>query len=306
VTPPRASAGEIRFGDRFSLTLQRTLRVPGAGGPYPLPPGLGPLPVEPAPKLGDRAPAEWRRPGSFVVPLRQGEALWLAFDAAWWKPNAVQVATGEVNALTGEPWAHGLRADPQNYLVCPDQLWLDGINTGSGTVRQFVAMPLGQDATVSEQLAGRDAAEGLRVRVFEPYPGRFPDEEPERPPRAAGPIAAAAGMGVAAGGEIHQRIHPDRHGRNTWDPDSATEAFVAIVNSAQYRALTGRPPPPSPVDAATYTEHGLPWFELYDETRGDIAGSDTLAGVEPVAGGPHDPLVIRPDQVRGIEPPGDG
>jgi hypothetical protein len=298
VTEPRLSDGEIRFGDRLSLSLQRTLRVPGTGGPYPLPPGLGRLPVHVAPE-----------PGAFVVPLRQGEALWLAFDGAWWKPNAVQVGVGDVNALTGGPWADGLRGDPQNYVVCPEQPWLDGINTGGATVRQFVAMPLGRGATVAEQLSGPDAAAGLRVRVFEPRPGRFPDEEPERPPRPPGPptpAASAAGMGVAAGGEIRQRIHPDRHGIETWDPDGPTEAFVAILNSAQYRALTGRRPPGPPIDAATYTRYGLPWFDRYDEPLGDIPGSGRLAGVEPVAGDDDEPIVVEPGQTRGIDAPPEG
>ena len=31
----------------------------------------------------------------------------------------------------------------KDYLVCPPQLWLDGIYTGRNTLRQFVAVPLG-------------------------------------------------------------------------------------------------------------------------------------------------------------------
>ena len=36
----------------------------------------------------------------------------------------------------------------QNYVAIPKQKWLDGINCGDGTIRQFVAMPLGQGYTV--------------------------------------------------------------------------------------------------------------------------------------------------------------
>jgi hypothetical protein len=36
------------------------------------------------------------------------------------------------------------------------------------------------------------------------------------------------------------------------------------------------------VSARTYTEYGLPWFEVYDEHRGDIAPWAELAGVKSV------------------------
>ena len=51
---------------------------------------------------------------------------------------------------------------------------------------------------------------------------------------------------------------------------------VHLVNTQQYAALTGSPPPPSPISAATYAEYGLPWFSLYDEQRGDVAPSVRL------------------------------
>ena len=35
-------------------------------------------------------------------------------------------------------------------------------------------------------------------------------------------------------------------------------------------------------DAKTYTDYGLPWFDLYDEELGDIAGSEKLAQVKTV------------------------
>ena len=93
--------------------------------------------------------------GQPVIPLRQGEALWLAFDGEDWHPNAVQVAVGGVNVLTGGPFDDGLGDDPQNYLVTPHQPWLDGIKTGDGVVRQFIAAPLDTGVTVEGQVTGR-------------------------------------------------------------------------------------------------------------------------------------------------------
>jgi hypothetical protein len=51
---------------------------------------------------------------------------------------------GGINAVSGLPDADESLGEPQNYLVCPDQPWLDGCNIGDGVIRQFVAMPLGQ------------------------------------------------------------------------------------------------------------------------------------------------------------------
>jgi hypothetical protein len=170
---------QVYVGERFSVSLQRTLRIPDDGRTYPLPPSLGTFPIHRVEDYSERVPSAWRERGGFFVPLYQREALWLQFDGAPWKPNAVRVGVGGVNAITGEPWSEGLRADPQNYIVCPDQPWLDGIHTAEGTVRQFVAVGLGMGDTVEEQLTGAATFGGLQLQAYEPKPGRFPD----RPPR---------------------------------------------------------------------------------------------------------------------------
>jgi hypothetical protein len=292
----------IAVGDRFSVTFQRTLRVPADGSTYPLPPGLGRLPVLSVEGLGERAPAFMREQGGFFVPLYQSEALWLAFGGAWWKPNAVQVGVGGVNAISAQPWGAPLTADPQNYLVCPDQLWLDGINAGDGFVRQFVAVALGSGTTVEGQLTGAEEVGGIQLRVYEPRPGRFPERAPERKETfLTGRPQASPQLGVAAGGKLSQKIYPDPYGVAAWDPSSAVSLFVHLVNSEQFQALTGREPPPSPVSAALYTEHGLPWFELYEETAKDVSAAEPLAGVEPMADD-VEPVAIDPGQVRRIEP----
>jgi hypothetical protein len=303
---------EIRIGKRFSVNFQRTLRLPDDGGTYPLPPGLGRFPLYRVAGLARHVPAEWRQRGGAFFPMYQREALWLAFDGASWKPNAVQVGIGGINAVSGAPWEEGLSADPQNYLVCPEQLWLDGINAGDGTIRQFVAMPLGAGTTVEAQLTGREEVGGIQIRVFEPRPGRFPD----RPPRdamlqAMAAPAAAQGlgsMGLGAGGRMQQKIYPDPYGLDTWDPGNYGEVFVHIVNSEQYNALTGRQPPPTPVSARAYTEHGFPWFDLYDEEKGTVAPSQRLAAVKSVreAEGEkerdEEKVNLKREQVRKLRP----
>jgi hypothetical protein len=277
----------VRVGQRFTASFQRTLRIPEDDRVYPLPPGLGAFPVHRVDEYASRAPAAWSEHGGVFIPMYQREALWLAFGGAYWKPNAVKIGVGKVNAVSAGVWDEKLREDPQDYIVCPDQPWLDGINAGRGFIRQFVAMPLGLGHTVEAQVTGAEEFGGIQILVYEPRPGRFPDEpqpkhdsEPETPHAVA--EVASGEMGLGAGGKIRQKIYPDPYGVNVWDPENRGHVFVHIVNSEQYRELTGLEPPPTPVSAQTYAEHGLPWFDLYDEAEGDVAPPEELTSVETI------------------------
>jgi len=295
--PVRLEGDRIRIGDRLSITFQRTLRIPDDDQTYPLPPGLGRFPIRRAADFASKLPEDWR--DDFLIPMYQREALWIAFEGADWKPNAVKVGIGRIDALTGEPWSETL-AKPQNYLVAPDQPWIDGINAGDGFIRQFVAMPLGEGYTVEGQISGEERAGGIQIIAFEPKPGRFPDKAPPRGAPSAGmalgaPMAAAMpqAMGVAAGGRMRQKIYPDKYGIDTWDPDRRASLNVRIVNTRDWLALTGEPAPPTPVDTAAYNAAGLPWFELYDESEGDIAASEKLARVKSVGGAQEKSVKVR-------------
>ena len=278
----------IRVGGRFSISFQRTLRIPDDGRAYPLPPGLGAFPLFKVEDYRDRIPPLWQALGGVFIPMYQREALWLGFSAAAWKPNAVKVAVGMINTISGARYDEGLHADPQDYLVCPPQLWLDGINAGYGAIRQFVAMPLGQGYTVEAALAGDEHFGGIQIAVFEAKPGQFPDEPPPSEAGAA-PRATARflsgdvqSMGMGAGGLMRQKIYPDPHGIDVWDQNNHSAVVVHLVNSLGFRQITGADPPPPPIDARTYTEYGLPWFDLYDETQSDVAPPEQLATVKTV------------------------
>src|SRR3954462_11343292 len=104
--------GRVRVGERFSVSFQRTLRIPDDGRTYPLPPGLGVFPVFAVQDYLDRVGPEMREAGGAFIPMYQREALWLGFDAAAWKPNAVQIAVGRINVLSGQPEDHRLHATP--------------------------------------------------------------------------------------------------------------------------------------------------------------------------------------------------
>ncbi|KAI1456079.1 hypothetical protein F4805DRAFT_468314 [Annulohypoxylon moriforme] len=78
-------------------------------------------------------------------------------------------------------------------------------------------------------------------------------------------------MAIAAGGKIKQKIEKDTTRPNTWLKDQTITIPVQILNSAAFYRVTGRNPPPSPIDASIYAEAGLPFFDMYEEDSG-IAG----------------------------------
>jgi len=277
----------VHIGERFSVSFQRTLRIPDDKQDYPLPPGLGAFPLHCVDEYSGRLPKQWQRHNSVFIPMYQREALWLGFDGADWKPNAVQIAIGRINVISGGTWDEKLQSNPQNYIVCPNQPWLDGINAGEGFIRQFVAMPLGLGYTVEAQVSGMEEFGGIQIRAYEPKPGRFPNQPPpERhaiSERLSAPAATPVGeMGLGAGGKMRQKIYPDPYGLDSWDQHNYGDVFVYIVNSTQYKELTSLEPPPTPVSAQTYTQYRLPWFDLYDETQGDVAASEKLVEVKSI------------------------
>lgn len=264
---------ELHFGASVTMRFMRTLRIPDDGREYPLPPGLGEFPIFRVADYADRVPAKWRKRGGVFIPMYQREALWMDFSGRPWKPNAVKVGVGRINAISGRRWNKKLRSDPQDYVVVPDQPWLDGINAGRGFIKQFVAMPLGEGCTVEEQLTDKEEFGGIQLMVFEPKPGRFPDRPLARAMydvMYSCPASPPAEMGLGAGGRMRQKIYPDPHGVDTWDLAHFTELQVHIVNSRMFEAITGRQPPETPVSCRDYIRAGLPWFDLYDEQEGDV------------------------------------
>jgi hypothetical protein len=303
--PVTLQGEHLRFGRVCRISFQRTLRVPVRGPgeenrPWPLPPSLGSFPVFRVKPYASRLPPDWRARGGYFLPLYQREALWIAFDSAPGALCAVEIGAGGVNVVSGEPFAEGLSAHPQNYVVTPDQPWLDGINsagseTGEAVVRQFVAMPLGSRTTVEAQITGAGQIGGLQIRVYPARPGVQP-HPPSRPKAMAAPMS----MGIAAGGEIRQKIYPDPYGIDVWDVARRAEVFVHLLNSAQFRKVTGLKPPPTPVKPQTYTKYGFPWFALYDEHKPALARSEKLSKVRPaseIEGWKEEPLTVDDRQI---------
>jgi len=286
---------EVHADARLEVEFQRTLRIPDDGKNYPLPPGLGRFPLRHVDDFAARVPAEWVRHGGVMLPMYQAEALWINFRSPTGYPFAVKVATGKINAVTGESWREGLNRGPQDYVAVPGQPWLDGYVVEKGFIRQFVAMPLGAGYTAEEQVTGRAEHGGLQVMAFplkrEAWERILAERAKQRaemsrippsPLMASPPAAAGMAMGLGAGGRMKQEIYTDRTPMEDWDLRVSSRCFVHIANSLVWRSVTGTEPPTVPPTSQEYTRAGLPWFDYYAEGRQAVEGSGILAGIKSV------------------------
>ncbi|AZG47122.1 hypothetical protein [Gordonia insulae] len=261
---------EVHDNANLTISFIRTLRVPDDETTYGLPPGLGSFELVAAGNCRS-APAHWDA-GHVVLPMWQSEASWINFSAVY--PFLVRIGVGGINAVTGEPLSADIDFATEDYVEVPIQPWLDGFRTDPHTVRQFVAVPLGQGYSVAEQLSGADDG-SVRIEVI-PLRGEIWDERSRMRTtcdEVAGPpgltsraVAMAPGMGLGAGGSIKQSIATPIESRDNWHPSAHAASVLHIVNSAAWQALTGHEPHHQPLTIAEYRKHDHPWFEWYDDS----------------------------------------
>ncbi|KAM0080756.1 hypothetical protein ACKRZS_007079 [Fusarium odoratissimum] len=190
----------------------RTVRVPESDKEYDLPPGLGRFPLFNIAPFSHILPLSMVAKGGFFLPMYQMEALWIHFHTEGQKKFAIRPYVGGINGLSGESSEGGMASilrqmNPatrkQDYIVLPEQLWLDGIATAPGVINQFVATEMAppqreksqesredgssknrdassdpsihsdthEGASIEWQLTGRDEVGGLQLQIipaFEP------------------------------------------------------------------------------------------------------------------------------------------
>ena len=279
---------DVRPDASMTVDFQRTLRIPDDDQTYALPPGLGSFPLRHVDDFAGRMPAQWIDHGGVMLPMYQAEAMWISFSNSGY-PILVKIAAGKVNAVTGEAWSEKPNRDPQDYLVLPDQPWLDGFCVQKGIIRQFVAMPLGAGYTAEEQLTGKAEHGGLQIMAF-PMKKEVYESKIKVLRMSSLPMAAlcecemaedAAGMGLAPGGQMRQEIYDDPHDFSDWDLRHFSRCFVHLGNSMIWRAITGEAPPTVPPTSKEYTDAGLPWFDYYGEGAA-VPGADKLNSLKTV------------------------
>ena len=263
---------------QLTMTFQRTLRIPDDDNTYALPPGLGTFPLEHVDDFQSKVPPSWKKHGGVMMPMFQAEAMWINFlsediDNRGEYCFIVKIATGKVNAVTGEDWRNNVNRTPQDYLVVPTQPWLDGYCVEKGTIRQFIAMPLGTGYTAEEQVTGEARVGGVQIVVYpmkrKVFERRFPVRRRRRWSEdvcySQSVDALHMDMGLAPGGKMRQEIYDDPYDLADWDLRHRSRCFVHLANSMTWRAVTGTEPPTKPPTAKEYSDRGLPWFDYYAE-----------------------------------------
>ena len=300
---------EVHPNANLSINFQRTLSIPDDDKNYPLPPGLGSFPVRHVDNFTEKVPEQWIERGGVMFPMRQSEAMWITFNSVQATtekglfkigslggeyPFAVKVATGKINAVTGEPWENSLHKNPQDYLVVPDQPWLDGYCVEKGIIRQFVAMPLGSGYTAEEQITGEAEHGGLQIIVYpmkadkyeklmsERSSYRLSLEEPLEDVSPSIAYCVPFDMGLAPGGKMQQEVYEDEYEQYSWDLKHSSRCFVHINNSHAWQSITGEEPPGIPLTAKEYSENGMPWFDYYDEKSSSLGGSKKLSHLKSI------------------------
>ncbi|GJC95047.1 integral membrane protein [Colletotrichum higginsianum] len=166
---PATSIGVSHGGSKNALSIQlnRTIRPPPEHGAFPLF------------KVRDHAhnmPESMASKGGVFFPMYQREAMWINFSAG--VPFAIKIYVGGVNAVSGFPMTENdttrekrlrmLNSDKQiqDYMVVPEQRWLDGIVSEDGKIRQFVAQPKGSGFSVEFQVTGDEKVGGIQVELI--------------------------------------------------------------------------------------------------------------------------------------------
>lgn len=300
--------------EKFSINFQRTLRIPDDNKTYNLPPGLGKFELSHVEDYIHNLPETWAKHGGIFFPMYQSEAMWLSFVSPSGRPFAVKIASGKVNAINGETWSDKLNAKnnftEQDYIVAPDQPWLDGFNVGKDVIAQFVAVPLSSGYTVEEQVTGKDEFGGVQIIVYPMkeakyqellkknaqnyYRGIHPDNLPGGAVYAC--ASASSGfegafadfslnsepdMGLGAGGKMCQQIYLDQYGIDAWE-DVGLRVFVHLANSVQYKAITNKDVPHSAPNTQSYAQYGYPWFDYYMDKQ-TVSPSNILSKIDSIA-----------------------
>ncbi len=309
----------------LSIDFQRTCRVP-SGIINSLPAGLGSFPLYKVADFKSGVPSDWNAESyffpmykseamwmSFSRNYKDPTALIVAagnINAISGKPFDLTKETinGEVLRM---PAGLDIKLEDQNYLVVPPQPWLDGWKAEDGKVYQFVAAEMGSGETVEGQITGEEKVGGIQFITYKPKEGLklVPQTRPrehiiggdydycieemlcfggskEALYRSAIADCSVQSMGLGKGGEIDQKIYSDPYGLDVWSQSHCGAARIYIVSSADFKQITGRAAPPTPVTYEKYQSLGMPWFELYDEKYKDTKGSSVFDKLKPVSGGP--------------------
>jgi Ankyrin repeats (3 copies)/Zinc finger, C3HC4 type (RING finger) len=105
-------------------------------------------------------------------------------------------------------------------------------------------------------------------------------------------------LGLCVGGGINQEIRQDPD-PNIWNWHKAKVINIQIISAPLFQALTGQPPPPSPITYQSYIDARLPFYHVVP--RESVEVGEGLSSVLTVSNldarhGPAKGIVLRQDQ----------
>ncbi|WP_206056748.1 hypothetical protein [Nocardioides sp. GY 10113] len=87
-------------------------------------------------------------------------------------------------------------------------------------------------------------------------------------------------MGLGAGGRVKQENSAGDRTLAAYDADLSWRVFIHLCSAAEWTAIAGEAPPPTPIDRGTYVWCGR--FDYHDADHADLAPSDTLTKVRTI------------------------
>lgn len=133
----------------LTISFKRTVRVPDNKVLSQLPPDYGDFALYKVQDYSERLPRDMVDKRGVFFHMYQREAMWIDFSAN--APFMIKIYCGGVNVVSGEHAAESIEAKKrrlklleqgkriQDYLVVPEQHWIDGFAVKPSVVRQFVA-----------------------------------------------------------------------------------------------------------------------------------------------------------------------
>ena len=274
----------------MQISFHKTVAVPDGSKAFPLPPDLGAFPLEHVDDYFNNLPEEWIERGGVMLPAHKEEAIWIDFTPQPFFGSstvyrfAVKIAAGKLNAVTGDPWSDTLSPLNQDYIIVPDQPWLDGFKRKNGSIRQFLAMPMGQNYSAEAQLGNAEKTGGLQLSVYpmnrRAFEKRFAGNIMEKYILNEPPVlyadAKRPALGIAPGGKIEQEIYKDEYDFSEWETENGNRCFVHIADAELWRDITGKKEPKAPLSAKDYIEKGGRWFAYHAGSKKSLRGETPL------------------------------
>jgi hypothetical protein len=192
---------------------------------------------------------------TYLAAVAPHDAFWLGFEVEEGLFFAVTIDVDGRNALTGHKgWSRALELEPKNFLLIPDQPWLDAMVGQEGRLQQLIprfdheARPIG-------------FASGGEIRLVI-YPIEAGALEPPLLQQPKGPVPQYAKEGAASQNE--PTIHPwlgRNMRRNVQAPRPCARLTFHIVEPKLFETLTALHLPEGMFDDVDSTPP--PPFELF-------------------------------------------